>query len=194
MDRKEKIEALLADVEPRLEALRDEAMEEIRGAREEADANVRRHEEAASGLAGVEAEISRLNAEREELPNRAYRAGLDEDYEREDDLKERYRELKPEIEALEARRDALSDELSRLDPRGGGHPKDVVIEHLGDVAGVAHGARADLEELKDALTRALDRAVGPVARAHDGTRATVEQLGRDRAWAESPVGRGGLRV
>jgi F0F1-type ATP synthase membrane subunit b/b' len=56
---------------------------------------MRRHEDAASDLADVEAEIATLRAERETLPDRAYRAGLDEEYEREDELKERYKNLKP---------------------------------------------------------------------------------------------------
>ncbi len=104
MSRREKIEELLADVLPKLEALKDDALARIGEVRGDASEKVSRHEAAAAELAGVEEEISALRAEREGLPARAYRAGLDEDYAREDELTERYRNLRPALETLEDRR------------------------------------------------------------------------------------------
>jgi FtsZ-binding cell division protein ZapB len=68
------------------------------------------------------------------------------------------------------------------------------IEQLGSTSGVASCARAELEELRDRLTEALDAMVQPVADQHDALRRTVEQLDRERAWEESPVEREGVRV
>ncbi len=194
MTRAERIEELLAQVEPVLEALRDEAMREITAAKHEAEANAARHDEAARELAEVEAEASALIAEREELPNRAYRAGLDGDEELEARLSERYRNLRLALEALEDRRGSLKDEMRRLNPRGTGHPTDATAYNLGLASGVAYRRREELEDLRRRLTKALDAATDPVVDEHKNLRATVEQLGRDRAWALSPVGKGGLRI
>jgi hypothetical protein len=69
-----------------------------------------------------------------------------------------------------------------------------VIEQLGSAVGVASSVRAELEELRDRCVQALDAMVQPVADRHDVLRGTVEQLGRDRYWEESPVGREGVRA
>ena len=94
MSRKEETEKLLADVVPRLEALGTEAMDEIAQAEREAGAKEKRYHEAVEQLAKVEKKIAAIRTEREELPDQAYRAGLDEDYELEDTLKERYKNLR----------------------------------------------------------------------------------------------------
>lgn len=52
------------------------------------------------------------------MPNKAYRAGLDGEYELEDSLSERYRNLKPAIETLEERGESLRREIHSLNPTG----------------------------------------------------------------------------
>ena len=110
-------------------------------------------------------------------------------WEEEDRLKERYRNLKPALEALEERRESLREELARLSPNDRGYAKDATIDQYGWAAGVAHGPRTDLEELRKKLTEALDSSVNPVVEKHNSLRSTVEALSRDRNWETSPVGR-----
>jgi chromosome segregation ATPase len=193
MSRHEEVERLLADVKPRLEALRESALEEISQEHQRAEANLERYDEAVRELAGVEAEISRLSAEREQLAYRTYHAWLGSDYDVTAQLRASFRDLRSIIEGLEKRRILLKRELHRLSPRSQDH-RDAVSEQLGSVAGVASSAQAELEELRDRLTQALDAMVQPVAEQHDALRAAVEQLGRDRAWEESAVEGRGVRV
>ena len=193
MSRHEEVEKLLADVKPRLEALRESALEEIRQEQQRAEANVRRYDEAVREFSSVEAEISRLSAEREQLAYRTYQAWLDNDRDVTAQLRASFRNLRSIIDGLQKRRASLKGELFRLSPRGQYH-RDATIEQLGSAAGVASSARAELEELRDRLTQALDAVVQPVTDRHDALRASVEQLGRDRAWEESLVGREGVRV
>lgn len=193
-NRREEIEAILEEILPRLEALREDSMREIGEVREVASADVARHGEASKELSAVEERIAVLQAARKALPAEVTRANLDEEFEREDELRERYRNIKSEVEALEERRAGLQEELRRLNPEGWGHPSDATIHAYGRVAGVAHDARAELEGLRYGLTAALDGMLDPVARAHESTRATVWQLGHDRSHALSPVGQGGIRT
>ena len=193
MSRHEEIEKLLADVEPRLEVLRESALEEIRNEQQRAEANVRRYDEAARELLDVEAEISRLSAEREQLAYKTYQAWLGNDRDVTERLRASFRNLRSIIEGLQKRRTALKGELYRLSPRGQDH-RDAAIEQLGSAAGVASAARAELEELRDRLTQALDAMVQPVADRHDALKGTVEQLGRDRAWEKSSVEIVGVHV
>ncbi len=192
MSRAEEIKSLLDEVLPRLDALRDAAMEEIDAASSTGQANITRHGEAAEELAGVEERISRLSEERETLPNRAYRAGLDGEYEQEDQLAERYRNLKPALEGLAQRAEELRREIASLSPDGDEHPNNVTVRQYGKVAYVASTPRHELETLKEKLTKALDASIDPVVKKHEDLKATVWQLGHERSWDESPVGRGGI--
>ncbi len=193
MSRHEEIEKLLADVEPRLEALRESALEEIRQEQQRAEANVRRYDEAVRELLDVEAEISRLSAEREQLAFKTYQAWLDSNRDVTVRLRASFRNLRSIIEGLQTRRTSLRGELYRLSPRGQDH-RYAAIEQLGSAAGVASSTRAELEELRDRLTQALDAMVQPVADRHDALKGTVEQHGRDRAWEKSPLEIEGVRV
>jgi chromosome segregation ATPase len=193
MSRHEEVERLLADVKPRLEALRESALEEIRQEQQRAQANLERYDEAFQELSSVEAEISRLSAEREQLAYSTYQAWLDCDRDVTARLRASFRDLRSIIEGLEKRRTSLKGELHRLSPRGQDH-RDAVSEQLGSVAGIASSGRAELEELRDRLTQALDAMVQPVADRHDALRGTVEQLGRDRAWERGRVRREGVSV
>ncbi len=179
---REKVEELLADVLPRIEALKAEALDEIGRVKEDASATTARYEEAARELAAAEEEAEVLRAEREELPDRAYIAGMDEDYALEDELKERYKNLKPAIEHLEERRAALSAEMAELLPNSYGHRNDARIHHTARVAGTAHEERAALKDLRDRLVKALDDAAEPAERVHNDTRALVEAWSMDREW------------
>jgi seryl-tRNA synthetase len=194
MSRAGEIQAILDEFIPRLNALRDDAMEEIGEADEVAQANIDRHTQAQAEREALEAEIARLGAEREALPDRAYRAGLDEEYELEDDLRARYRNLKPALEGLGLRAEELEREIHDLSPDGDSHPNNVIVRQYGKVAGIASGPRHELEALKEKLTVALDASINPVIRQHEDLKATVWQLGHDRAWDESPVGRGGVKA
>jgi DNA repair exonuclease SbcCD ATPase subunit len=182
---REKVDALLAGVLPRLEEIKEEALAGIGEVREDALAKIGRYQEASEELAQVEHELAVLRSEREGLPDRAYRAGLDEEYELEDELRERYKSLRPAIETLEDRRASLKGELDRLNPDDRGHPNDVLIRHHARVAGTAAEERRALEELRDRLVKALDATVEPVAGVHDQTRAQVEAWGRSRDWEEA---------
>ncbi len=193
MSRAEEIQAILDEFIPRLNALRDEALKEIGEASEEARKNIDRHARAWAEREALEEQIARLRSEREALPDKAYRAGLDEDYELEDDLKERYRKLKPELEDLRWRAGELEREIVDLSPDGDSHPNNVIVRQYGKVAGTASGPRHELEALKEKLTKALDASLDPVIRQHEDLKATVWQLGHERSWDESPVGRGGVR-
>ena len=189
----EEVERFLADVKPHLEALRESALEEISQEHQRAEANLERYDEAVRELAGVEAEISRLSAEREQLAYRTYHAWLDCDYDVTARLRASFRDLRSVIEALEKRRISLKGELHKLSPRGQGH-WNAVNEQLGSAARVASSALAELEELRDRLTQVLDAMVQPVADRHDALRRAVEQLGKDRASKESPAREGRMRV
>jgi DNA repair exonuclease SbcCD ATPase subunit len=193
MSRQEEVERLLADVKLRLEALRESALEEISQEPQRAEANFERYDEAVRELAGVEAEISRLYAERDQLAYKTYHAWLDCDNDMTAQLRASFRNLRSIIEGLEKRRISLKGELHRLSPRGQ-DPWNAMSEQLGSAAGVASSARAELEELRDRLTQGLDAIVQPVAGRHDALRRAVEQLGKDRVWKESPVGGGRMRV
>ena len=92
-------------------------------------------------------------------------------------LRASFRDLRSIIEGLQKRRASLKGELYRLSPRGQDH-RDAAIEQLGSTSGVASCARAELEELRDRLTEALDAMVQPVVDRHEALRGTVEQLGR----------------
>ncbi len=194
MSRAEEIQSILDEFIPRLEALKEEALKEIAQAQEVAQANIERHTHAQAERGEVEEQIARMGAERETLPDRAYRAGLDEEYELEDGLTERYRNLKPALEGLAQKAEALEREIHALSPGGDSHPNNVTVQQYGRVAGTASGPRHELEALKEKLTKALDAAVLPVIRQHEDWKATVWQLGHDRAWDESPVGRGGVKA
>lgn len=171
--RSEAIEQLIADLRPRLEALKEDAQAEIREAEREARRKIDRHEQATRELAGVEAEIARLRAEREQLATETYRSWLDGDHNVTERLRENFRRLRPVLEGLEKRRISLKAELHRLDPRGQGSP---ASDRWAEVALVASGARKELEGLQERVEKLLEGTVEPVARAHDSARGTVEML------------------
>lgn len=188
-----RVEALLADVLPRIREIGEEAQAEISRVREEASAKMARYEEAIGELGEVEAEIGRLTTRKEELPVEVTRANLEEDYGLEDDLREEYRSIGPRLEELGVRKASLEEETAQLLPNARGHRHDAPIERMAAVAGAAFEEKLALEELRDQLTEALDAAASPMAEAHEQAKGTVESLSSAVAWEESPVGRGAVR-
>lgn len=190
MSAREKVDALLAEVLPKIEELEAEALARVREVEVDARQKIARVEEARKELAKVEAELESMREEREGLPNRAYRAGLDENYTLEDDLKECYQNLKPAIEACEERRDELRAELSGLLPKKGPnnepHPLDAKIHHTARVAEIAQSERVPLEHLRDRLTKAANSTAESVAKRHDENRAQVMAWGNSIQWERSP--------
>ena len=86
----------------------------------------------------------------------------------------------------------VDKEAAALLPRGRGHDLDARILASASATGAAYRARADLEHLKEGLTKALNAAVDPVIREHTELLAETEQLNRDRDrdWDLSPAGMG----
>jgi chromosome segregation ATPase len=188
-DRDEKV---VEEVEALLDRLREDAMREIAEAKDRASANATRYDEAQRELYEAGAEITRLSAEREALPDRAYRAGMDEDYALEDDLKERYKNLRPAIEGLQKRQAELEREISSLCQRPWGHHYDAQIEQNAQAARVANDRKVRLEALEKRLKTALARAVGPVRAEHERLYHAVQGMAKSREAEHSPVGRGAL--
>lgn len=184
VDRQKEVAAIIAEVKPRLEALAAAAMEEIRLAEETATKNITEHDRASAELAELEERITSLKDERERLPVEHSRAILDDDVDTELRLKDRAATVRTEIESLEARREALRDELRQLSPRDPGHPTGVTTFQYGKIAGTAFNIRSDFEELHGTLTEALDKLLDPVVAKHDSVKATTWQLDYDRRWAE----------
>ncbi len=196
MNRRKELDRLLADTLERFEGIVASALEEIEGTSRDADAKVRRYEEAREALDNVEGEISALEAEREELPERAYEANLHEDPVREAELRARFRSLPGEIDRLESHRDRLRAELASLrsDPA---HPDPdldalrVRARQAARPSGVAFSARGDLRDFRAELVQALEKASAPVDDKQRATRGWVETVngmiddrtrGRQRAF------------
>jgi hypothetical protein len=189
VSRKEKIERLMENAKREIEAIGTEAMDEIRAAGDEATERESRYYEAAEQLEEVKADIAATTDEREQLPNQAYRAGLDERYEEEDRLKERYKNLGLALPALWERQDALEAEMAELLPNSRGHRLDAAIQTTTSIARVASHARKDLEHLKEGLTKALDAAVNPVVKEHTDLLAEAEARNAEREWDHPLAGR-----
>lgn len=156
---RDRLEEAISEVETLLPALVRDLEREVSEARQTAKGNVSRFHQALRELAECERRISQYEAEREELPTAAYAAGLDEDFEREDELKERYRNLKPAIDTLKESRESLRAEIDALCPKPtkgipGGHPLDCVDFQEQNVADVNADAAQLMEGLRERLTKA----------------------------------------
>jgi chromosome segregation ATPase len=181
MNRSEELDRLLADTMERFEDIVCASVGEIEEVGRDAAEAMRRYEEARISLDTTEGRLAELEAEREGLPDRAYRAGLDEDYRLEDELKGRYRELPGEIERLEAHRDRLLAELSsvRRDPA---HPDPdldslrVQSRQAARSSGAAFAARAELLGFRAELVAAIERATEPVEDKWRGARGWTETV------------------
>ncbi|MDP9486248.1 MAG: hypothetical protein M3Q49_10795, partial [Actinomycetota bacterium] len=112
--RQERIERVVGELRSLVEDLEAEGREKTGAVEAEAERSVSRYQAATDELDAARKRIEALEGERETLPGKAYRAGLDEDYEQEDLLKERYRNTRPELQALRERAGELEEEIGGL--------------------------------------------------------------------------------
>ena len=169
------LDALLA----RKEAL----LEEVREADKEGDRGYGRIEDLREEREGLGDRISSLEAERETQPMAAYTAGLDEDYDREDSLKLRYKAAGEELSRARDRSQEVEAELSGLLTSQQGHENDGVISAFRESVGAARAARTELEELKQRVVKALDQALEPVVKAHESAKGQMWAWNTERANA-----------
>lgn len=179
----ERIEQVLGSLRALVEDLSREAWEKTAKAEEEASVSVARYADASDELDSARRQIERFQAERETLPNRAYRAGLDEDYELEDELKALYKSLKTELEALPERVARLEAEIAGLvgkNPTPSGH-LDVLIHSHERVRDTYDEAAAPLIEIKRQVVALLSDAVDPLVAEHRATGQSLMGLRDQRA-------------
>lgn len=168
-----------------LEALserREELLEEITAADHAGDEKSRHIHALVEERDNLEDRIASLEAERERLPMEAYRAGLDEEYEREDDLKDQYRKAGEELQENRERQRSVSEELKRLLPNEMGHPNDIEIAAFRDSVQTARRARDELEEIRERITKALATDVQPVVDAHATAKDQMVNWNTQREW------------
>ena len=156
-----------------LVARKDELLEEVREADKEGDRRYGRIRDLREERDGLGDRISALEAERTGTPMEAYRAGLDEDYDREDSLKLRYKAAGEELSQSRDRSQEVEAELSGLLTSQQGHENDGVISAFRESVGAARSARTELEELKQRVVKALDEALEPVVKAHESGKGSM---------------------
>lgn len=163
----------------------------------EASERVGRYSEAADELRRAERDLASLRGERERLPGEAYRAGLDEEFEREDDLKERYKETKKEIEAAEDRVGSLKGELREIVPRPrfplgrDGSNLEATLHTSKPVGEAAREARDEIEGLRKRIEEALGDAREKTEGRYDKHRAWTSQMSVQLNWQEAEANRFG---
>ncbi len=175
----ERIESVVRQFRELVEALAEEGRERTTATEAEAEAAVNRYEDATRELDAARKRIEAMEKERESLPNLAYRAALDGEYEREDELTARYRNLKPALEALRGRVGELEAEVSGLhgpNPAlpGGTHYDAQLVAYTRVQRAYAEAVRP--------LNR-IEREVGAILRE------TTAHLGSgERAWGQISKG------
>jgi len=171
--------AFLAALLARKEAL----LEEVREADKEGDRRYGRIRDLREERDGLGERISALEAERTGTPMEAYRAGLDEDYDREDSLKARFRVAGEELSQARDRAQEVEKELAGLVHNPQGHENDAVISAFKESVGVARSARTEIEELKQRVVKELDGALDPVAKAHESGKGSMWAWNTERTNA-----------
>jgi len=156
-----------------LVARKEALLEEVREADKEGDRRYGRIEDLREEREGLGDRISSLEAERETQPMAAYTAGLDEDYDREDSLKARFRVAGEELSQARDRAQEVEKELAGLVHNPQGHENDAVISAFKESVGVARSARTEIEELKQRVVKALDQALEPVVKAHESAKGQM---------------------
>ncbi len=168
-ERTERVIGELAALVGDLERIGREKTEAAEG---EASERVSRFHDATAELAAARKQIDALEKERESLPNRAYRAGLDEDWAEEDRLKELYRNTRPALEALRARAGELEEEIAALvgpNPAiPGGTVYDAMIEGYTRCRDAHRDAAAPLIEIQREVSRIMRDAVDPLTDGQKG--------------------------
>lgn len=170
MSSQERIEAVVAELAEVVAEMAASATERAQSAEREASVQVGRYGEAVADLADARARIREYELEREGIPNRAYRAGLDERWEREDELKERYRNLAPAIAALAEQIASLEAEIvalagpNRLGPEGTAYDAEVLAYVA--VRDVYSEGASPIVEVERQVRRIMRDAVEPLTAAH----------------------------
>lgn len=155
---KERVDALIAEAKDLIEEIAQEGREAVAEAERVADSNVARHRELLEERDLLSAQADHLRNEREELPAKAYRAGLDGEYALEDELTGRYREAGSELDRVKARIPEIEEELRELEgPNGGGHDNEVMIRQYSRVNKAAAGPLVELRRLGSEVSVAATR-------------------------------------
>jgi seryl-tRNA synthetase len=151
--------------------LAEEGRERTEAAEGEASERVSRFHDATDELDAARRKIDALENDREKLPNLAFKANMDEEFEREDELREKYRNTRPALEALRERAGELEEEIAGLvgpNPAiPGGSVYDAMIEGYTRCRDAHRDAAAPLIEIQREVSRILRDAVDPLT---DGQR------------------------
>lgn len=196
----ERIQQVVEELRSLAEDLADEGREQTGEAEAEAEQNIARYGEAREELDAAQREIVRLEAEREELPNRAYRAGMDEEYEEEDRLKERYKNLKPALEALRREVAELEEEIAELvGPNPTARPDlDCMIRGYSRVREAYAAAARPLIDLDEQVSRVLRETKDPLIAGQkmwgDTLRGIRDQRAGDRQVHADSLRKRGVRI
>ncbi len=173
---------MVGELRSLVEDLAEEGRERTAAVEAAASERVSRFHDATAELAAARREIAALENDRKKLPNAAYRAGLDEDWALEDELKERYRNTRPALEALRERAGELEAEIAELvgpNPAiPGGTVYDAMIEGYTRCRDAHRDAVAPLIEIRREVSRLLGDAVDPLTDGQTGwgqIRKSVEE-------------------
>lgn len=165
-----------------LEARKDTLLEEVREADHEGERRYGRIKSLQAESDDLENRIASLETERGSLPAAAYRAGMDEDFQREDELKVRYKAAGEELAAARQRLPEVTADLEALMPRRRGHHLDAEINAYRESVTTASAAKTELAELKQRVVKALEGALDPVARAHGLAVGDMTSWNTQRSW------------
>ena len=173
---------MLGELRSLVEDLAEEGRARTEAVEAEAEERVGRFHGASEELAAARREIARLEKDREQLPSLAFKANMDEDYEREDELREKYRAIRPALESLRVRAGELEAELGELvgknrTPRADLDAMIFGFERVRDAYGEA---AAPLVSLQTRVSVLLSDAVDPLVGGHRATGQTLMGLRSER--------------
>ncbi len=169
--REERIDALVAEAKALIEEISKAGREAVEEAEATAEGNVERHQELSEELSELRRQEERLTRDREELPMRAYRAGLDEEYQREDELQERYRLAGKELERIGERVPQIEAELAELSPRKSSHENALFLHQYGKVNRAASVPLVALKRLGREISDLAEKEAGYFERILEERRA-----------------------
>jgi chromosome segregation ATPase len=179
----ERTERVIGEFRSLVEDLAESGRERVDGAERKAAEDVSRYHAATEELDAARREIAALENDREKLPNLAFKANMDEEFEREDELREKYRNTRPLLEALRGRVGELEAEIAALvgpnpTPRG---DLDAMIHAYTVVRETYRESAAPLIEIERQASRILRDAVGPLSAGHRGWGNTLQGLREQRS-------------
>ncbi|MDP9475488.1 MAG: hypothetical protein M3R38_07320 [Actinomycetota bacterium] len=178
----ERTRRVVGELRALVEALEAEGREKTEAVEAEASVRVSRFHEACDELDATRRKIAALENDREKLPSLAFRANMDEEFEREDELREKYRNTRPALEALRARAGELEEEIGELvGPNRslpGGSVFDAMIQAYTRCRDAHRDAAAPLIQIQREVNRLLRDAVDPLVDGQKGwgqIRKSVEE-------------------